>query len=226
MQHKYIGEFWSACIDGNLDVVQQSFSNFNMQSIIYNKGLNFASIYNRYDVVKFLLQQPKVDPTYRENIAFRKAALNEWLDIMTELLKNPDVNPLDGECESVYMAAQRDKLDVIKLILADSRFSKMNDVDIRLRQFIFDIAFSNNSQKTVLWLLSITQVDPLIPYIQFIPTLLDKKDYYAFLAFQTLNGRFQNKEVNLFMRDYYKLLIQLKKIFKHDIIQYILSLVI
>ena len=80
-----------------------------------------ACKYDQIEVVKLLLQDPKVDPSYQYNYAIIWASFNGHIEVVKLLLQDPRVDPSDQDNESIRLASKYGYINIIKLLLQDPR---------------------------------------------------------------------------------------------------------
>jgi len=82
------------------------------------------------EIVKLLLADSRVDPTYGYmNLPFRQAARNGHIEIVKLLLKDPRTDPSDDENLALHLAKSQGHTEIVKLLLADPRVIQ----DLRIR---------------------------------------------------------------------------------------------
>ena len=73
------------------------------------------------EVVKLLLADPRVDPSYAENAAIQSAARWGHFEIVELLLEDPRVDPSDDDNDAIRMAADAGHLEIVKLLLENPK---------------------------------------------------------------------------------------------------------
>ena len=79
------------------------------------KLFNKACKYNHIEIVKLLLQDPRVDPCDKYNIT---------IIVVKLLLQDSRVDPSDHNNLAIRWASQNGHIEVVKLLLQDPRFKK------------------------------------------------------------------------------------------------------
>jgi hypothetical protein len=139
-----------------------------------------------YDGIKFKLDKDQiVDPSAKQNEAFRCACKNGNLELVKVLLADPRVDPTAVNCQPIRLAGEFGHLDIIKFFLEDDRIPPFYKLDVigcvsefghvevlkeLLKDVRFDLTFERNepirraSEKghlnVVIELLRYPQVDP------------------------------------------------------------------
>jgi ankyrin repeat protein len=83
--------------------------------------------YGYHEVVKLLLQDPRVNPSDNSNSAIRYASDKGYLEIVKLLLQDPRVDPSDDGNQAIRWASYYGHLEVVKLLLKDSRVDPLAD---------------------------------------------------------------------------------------------------
>ena len=86
-----------------------------------NLPIRLASENGYIDVVKMLLQDPRVDPSGRNNEAIRWSSENGHIEVVRELLKDPRVNPSGGSNYAIIWSSSNGHIEVVKELLKDPR---------------------------------------------------------------------------------------------------------
>jgi ankyrin repeat protein len=80
-------------------------------------AIRFASGYGNVEVVKLLLNDPRVDPSAHDNYAIRWASRNGHVEVVKLLLNDPRVDPsADNNC-AIRWASRNGHVEVVKLLL-------------------------------------------------------------------------------------------------------------
>jgi ankyrin repeat protein len=83
--------------------------------------------------VRLLLQDPRVDPSARNNVAIRFAAANGHLEVMPLLLQDHRVDPSARYNEAIREAARKGHLEIVRLLLQDPRVDPSADDNFAIR---------------------------------------------------------------------------------------------
>jgi ankyrin repeat protein len=86
-----------------------------------NQNLTFASRDGDEEMVKILLADSRVDPSFEDNEALYVAAVWGRLHIVKVLLAHPLVDPSAKNNATILMAEKSGHLDVVKLLLLSAR---------------------------------------------------------------------------------------------------------
>ena len=73
------------------------------------------------EVVKLLLEDPRINPADDNNLAIGLASQNGYIEIVKLLLKDPRVDPSADEDYAIRMSSERGKTEVVRLLLKDDR---------------------------------------------------------------------------------------------------------
>ena len=107
------------------------------------------------EVVRKLLEDPRVDPTVNDNWAIQVASDNGHLEVVRLLLADPRVDPSADDNWAIRQASENDHLEVVRLLLADPRVDPSVDDNWVIRQ-----ASENGQTEIVRLLLADPRVDP------------------------------------------------------------------
>ena len=86
-----------------------------------NNAIQVASKNGHTEIVKLLLGDPRVDPTTYNNKAIRVASENGHTEIVKLLLGDPRVDPSVDDNFAIQLASKNGHTDVVKLLLGDPR---------------------------------------------------------------------------------------------------------
>ena len=114
---------FDACEEGNVERVKE----FIEQGLDPNQAIGLASYYGNVDIVKFLLQNSRADPTSNNNYAIRMASLYGNTKVVEALLEDGRADPADDNNFAIEWTSNRGHLDVIKLLLQDGRVDPSDD---------------------------------------------------------------------------------------------------
>ena len=73
------------------------------------------------EIVKFLLQDSRVEPDYHDNETVYLASKYGHSEIVKFLLKNPDIDPSYGNNEPIAYSSYLGHIEVVRVLLEDSR---------------------------------------------------------------------------------------------------------
>jgi len=86
-----------------------------------NYAIQLASRNGHLEVVKLLLQDPRVDPSADDNYAIELAFRKGHLEVVKLLLQDPRVDPSADDNYAIQQASKNGLLEVVKLLLQDPR---------------------------------------------------------------------------------------------------------
>jgi hypothetical protein len=103
-----------------------------LRTLVEDGRVDFSSDYDycnivapadhgRPHIVRALLTDPRVDPSYEDNAAFRCAAKRGHLEIVQILLADPRVDPSAYHNEPIRFAAYAGHEEIVRILLADPR---------------------------------------------------------------------------------------------------------
>ena len=84
-------------------------------------AIRFASMEGHIEVVRLLLQDPRVDPSVSNNEAILNAVSNGHTEIVRLLLQDPRVDPTDDNNWAIRDASELGHTEVVRLLLQDPR---------------------------------------------------------------------------------------------------------
>lgn len=110
--------------------------------MIHNLALQFATEEGNIEIVKLLLQDPRVDPADEKNLAIIYASQNGYFEIVQLLLQDPRVDPSDiGNVDFNYKNAaiteafNNNHMKIVDLLLEDPRVVNHLIVDTPLYKY-------------------------------------------------------------------------------------------
>jgi len=86
-------------------------------SMANNKAVRLAAFRGNFEIVKLLLEDPRVDPAAGDNYAIRFASYAGRTEIVKLLLEDPRIDPSAQRNEAIRWASARGYYDVVKLLL-------------------------------------------------------------------------------------------------------------
>ncbi len=90
-------------------------------------AIRIASANGHTEIVKLLLNDPRVDPSSGDNYAIRHASEIGYIDIVKLLLNDPRVDPSAYDNYAIRTASDTGQLEVVKLLLQDRRVDPSSD---------------------------------------------------------------------------------------------------
>ena len=133
----------------------------NIQKLFLNACLD-----GYINFVKLLLQDPRVNPSDKDNKAIRLASKYGRIEVVKLLLQDTRVDPSDINNYAIRWASAMGYVEVVKLLLLDPRFDP-SYLNIRY-------GFISACQKG-----NIDMIKILIQYVTFDQTIYDDGIYYA-----------------------------------------------
>ena len=121
----------------------------------YENALSLAALNGHNEVVKLLLQDPRVDPSADNNYAIRFASGICHVDVIKLLLQDPRVDPRAYNNYAIRYASAAGKVEIVKLLLQDKRIDPSNDDNYLIR-----LASLRRRVEVVKLLLQDNRVDP------------------------------------------------------------------
>lgn len=103
----------------NSEIIQLALKRADTRAL--GSAIFLASENGHSEVVKLLLNDPRVDPSVSYNSAIRFASRNGHSEVVKLLLDDPRVDPSADDNEALRQASQNGHIEVVKLLLADSR---------------------------------------------------------------------------------------------------------
>jgi hypothetical protein len=87
-----------------------------------NYALKEASRYGEHQqLIELLLTDPRVDPSYEENSAIKRASAHGEWQLVQVLLSDSRVDPSTEDNYPIRRASENGKLEVVELLLSDPR---------------------------------------------------------------------------------------------------------
>ena len=90
---------------------------------IVESAIHLASRYGHVEVVKLLLNDPRVDPSADNNDTIRWASLFGNVEVVKLLLNDPRVDPSADNNDAICLASNNRPFEVFKLLLNDPRLN-------------------------------------------------------------------------------------------------------
>lgn len=155
--------FMYAAQNGNAYLVGRILEDPMINILDFEYSLYMASLRGHLDVVEKLLQDPRVDPSYKDNVLIIRVVECGCSDVVRRLLKDPRVDPTVVNNTAIIRAAVNGHLGVLICLLQDKRVEPGVDNNYALR-----LASSNGHTKVVKCLLQDSRVDPTIDHMRII----------------------------------------------------------
>lgn len=106
--------FTKACKYGDIETVKEMIKNDELK--IHPNCLLWAIHEGHIEIVKLLLQDYRVNPTYEDNLAIRLACDNGYTEIVKLLLTFPTVNPKVDDNYCIRIAREEGFEEIINLL--------------------------------------------------------------------------------------------------------------
>ncbi len=90
-------------------------------SVEDNKAIRWASFQGNTEIVKMLLEDPRVDPSAENNWAIQSASIHGHTEVVRLLLEDPRVDPSANNNQAIIIASLKEYKDIVKLLLEDER---------------------------------------------------------------------------------------------------------
>ena len=149
---------WTKVIDvGVPKFVKKMIDSGQDPSYRNNFAIQWASDNGHTNVVKLLLEDPRVDPSADNNFAIRWASQNGHTKVVKVLLDDPRVDPSVGNNASIRWASNNGHIEVVRLLLNDKRVDPSADDNWAIRY-----ASQNGRVEVVKLLLDDPRVDPTV----------------------------------------------------------------
>ena len=115
--------FERACVDGDLLTAARFLNDhdFKLSKTTLKYVLKKAVLDNNIELVKMLLTDDRVDPSYDDNILLTIAANYGHIEIIKLLLADDRVDPAKHASKITWMATMNGKIDALKLLMSDDR---------------------------------------------------------------------------------------------------------
>lgn len=102
-------------------------------SLYGNYAILWAGETDQLNLVKRLLNDPRVDPTDNNNNLFVISVLKNRINLVELLLKDPRINPGCGDNLSIYTATVQGSFEMVELLLQDPRVDPSDDDNHTIR---------------------------------------------------------------------------------------------
>ena len=104
------------------------FHEINSPQDFHNQLFRISCQSNSHEIVKELLQNPIVNPSFNNNYGINHACEHNYVDIVKILLEDPRIDPSDFKKNMLYTAVVYNRHELIKILLKDSRISLSIDM--------------------------------------------------------------------------------------------------
>ena len=137
---------------GNMDALKIP---LDLKPSFSSDAMLWAIYEDKVDVVRYLIQERKFDPSQGYNRAVKLAATQKRAEILSELLKDPRVDPGVDNNFAIISAAQFNAPESVKILLQDPRVLKAGNLGMAL-----DFSVVSGNLETLKILLASPAVDP------------------------------------------------------------------
>lgn len=135
-------------------VILHNFNYFNTEDYMSALFIQ-VSVNGTVEMVDWLLQDPRVDPCFKENLALWCAVKYNTVEVVDRLLKHPKINPSDKQNIALRSASVDGNAAMVRLLIHGSRVDP-SDCDNNAIQ----LASQHGHIEVVKLLLHDTRVDP------------------------------------------------------------------
>ena len=113
---EYMSTIYNACRDGNIAVVKRLLFLLADPSANGNWAIQLASKHGHLEIVKLLLDDPRVDPSTSDNLAIRCASHNGHTEVVKLLLEDPRVDPSVYYNQAIRNSRENGHTEVVDLL--------------------------------------------------------------------------------------------------------------
>jgi ankyrin repeat protein len=171
---------------GHIDIIKL-FLTYNISDYVYyDYALSTACTFNKLEIIKLLLPNPKINPSSFENESIIYASVYGDANTVKLLLKDPRIDPSIHGNQSLLEAGVYGHTEVVKLLLEDERV----DPSQGNNEIIKRVCWGNWKQNAdvVRLLLRDTRVLNMLPdEVKQYATMINDKEYYSTLSKQQLD---------------------------------------
>lgn len=125
-------EFTAACGIGDVDTVKKLIKDVD-PTVNNHWALSLAANNGHLEVVKTLLEDPRVDPSDDDNVTIAQSSRGGYLEIVKELLKDPRVDPSDANNVAIRWATKFGHSEVVQELIQDKRVDPSTDNNWAIR---------------------------------------------------------------------------------------------
>jgi ankyrin repeat protein len=195
-----------ACKFGMLSLVKIIIEeeNYDPSTMKYNTCIDDAAINGHFDVVKYLLDDGRFDPSEYEFGTITMASENGHLEMVKLLLKDHRVDPTEEYNNPIGIASQNGHLEVVKELMKDKRVDP-SDSD----NYPISIASQNGHLEVVKELLKDKRVDPKVGFKHAVDNLRTKvanylEDYINGNISESLRDKLKGKPFDEILQKFIK----------------------
>jgi ankyrin repeat protein len=110
----------TSCNYGNIEIVKLLLNDSRVNQYSIHRAIHWASIGGFLDIVKLLLKNPLVDPSFAYNKSLYEVSKNGYLDILKLLLQNKKNNYDKSLLNTAFVqGAKYGKIDVVEFLLKE-----------------------------------------------------------------------------------------------------------
>jgi hypothetical protein len=111
----------NAAYHGDADAVRGFLKSGKIEANALYKALFRELKRGHFKIAAILLDDPRLNPSLHDSLAFRYSAGYGGTEIVKRLLKDPRVDPSAKNNEAIRIAADNGHIEVLKLLLNDAR---------------------------------------------------------------------------------------------------------
>ena len=163
-EHRFVDVDMDKLVTSKPSFAMFVFQHIRDPSLDNNFAIRDASEYGCTEVVRFLLQDPRVDPTARDNCAIRYASQNGHTEVVRLLLQDPRVDPSALDSRAIRLAIENGHIEVAQLLFQDPRIYIMTVINAILKYSKYHNLMDNmtiNADATLRKLLNLKEDDTL-----------------------------------------------------------------
>ena len=151
-------DYYNYSIPKDVDLIIRNPVSYPFVLKTYQIILKWAAHYNNFKIIKLLLQDKRIDPSFNENYMLLESSMRGYTDIVKFLLKYPKIDPNGGSVDNpIILASANEHIDIVKLMLKDPR---VNPNDSRGEYDAIIVAARDGYLDIVKLLLSDKRVNP------------------------------------------------------------------
>ena len=133
---------------GNHQIVKYILNNVYTRLTELENALTIASKNNYPEVVKLLLNDPRIDPSADNQCAVKQASNGEYIEVLKLLLKDHRVDPHIYKNAVIHAVIRSNDLKAIKILLNNNQINVSQE-----GQYLFDLSLQYNNVEAIKLLL-------------------------------------------------------------------------
>ena len=111
---------------GNFSTVTK-YSKESDPSVENNLACRLSSSHGHYEIVEFLIKDPRVDPSDMDNFSLKTASQHGYIRIVNILLKDARVDPSASDNFALGVASIQGHIDIVEALLMHDRLNLPNE---------------------------------------------------------------------------------------------------